>query len=501
MRTGGAPAARWAPGVVRAGDLAVWVLGTVVAVAVARRGALVGCCADSAWFAVVRVALAAVVVLRTVRLRPWLVLVTGWPDYARERPRLEALHRATVVLGVLLALGVATPVVAATLFGVHVWTYSRAHGAPLEEAYLQVVLLHAVALDLGATWSVDAWVGVDAPAARGPAATSLFLALGVVLLEAAWEKTKSPMWRDGDGLRHFLSLPHLALPLGRRAAASPTAMWVGGWAAVALESGLLLSGLHPVTATLWSIGMIGFGLSLLVLVDLSFISQAVVVSFALLLVAVRTSTPGAEPASTAAWLVPATLASATLLVSCRPAWSRSVGLLTASRFVTGISSQVDAFTETNVHGIHAFRLVDAETGATLLPAFDERGGPGPLQRWYPRQLQTCIYPLTEFCVAWTRHGVHVPHLRRRIEDLAHCAWQSTGRPRATVEVHVKGYDASTGPDAFLAAPWHHLATAEVDASGVALALHARPPAVPRCDRAIDRHLAGAVPAGGDAQAR
>ena len=169
-----------------------------------------------------------------------------------------------------------------------------------------------------------------------------------------------------------------------------------------------------------------------------------------------------------------------------------------ARWTVGLAP-IRVFTDVHLYGVYIYRLVAKyRTGGEreLLPVFDIDGGPGPLQRWYPRVFLSCMYPVTDLCLIVQKYGFEKAQESSKfgaVAGLVRCALAGVRPDERTdveeVQLYVRSIDLdedSTDPGpTFRVSEWVPLLSFAAEAGEVGeLTWIGVPPAVRRSARLV-----------------
>ena len=383
--------------------------------------------------ALFRVCFALLLWLRLQRLRPALGVL-----WRRDRilpwDRMLSLDRLITVwqgIALALAIGLLTPAAAGVSYLVGMYVFSRSHFYSIEEILFQIISFFLIFLDTGRVGSLDAVLGLSLGLAMDTTlAVNLFwLALAVVMFSAGFEKLGSPIWRRGQGFNCFVGLPHLVQKRFRFARQWPRlGVWLS-WATVVAELALVLAALSAPLRVAMETILLGFAAGLILVVDFSFIGQALGLWLLLFLgLDVSGRFPGSTVGSGAVLQFDTPLGvivlTAITLVVIRlldvPAGWLSQVALRFTRWTVGMAP-IRVFTEVHLYGVYLYRIVAQYLPGEqrdLMPAFDSDGGPGPFQCWYPRVFHGFMYPVSDLCLMVRRDGFEVAQGSARFRTVA-----------------------------------------------------------------------------------
>lgn len=367
--------------------------------------------------AAVRIAFGLLLIVRLQRLRAARCVL--WPASRAWRVDrwlpIERVISLWQVLAALVAVGLFTAAAAGGCLVLGVYVFRRAFTHSLEDVLWQHTACFLCLVGAGEMASLDALLGLGAAGAPALALDLWWLGLAVLMCSAGFEKLFSPLWRRGLGFPLFVGLPHLVQPrfrFVRRLRWSGRAISYG---TIVCELGLLATAAHAPSRLAVSLLLLGFAISLFVVVDLSFIGQtlALVLSGFIAIDAAALLSPPAAPIDPARSLDAATLAwilagSAPIVAGCFAAVPGRAGraLTWVARLTVGLEP-IRVFTDSQLHGIYLYRvLAHGSSGPprSVVPAFTDDGGPGPLQRWHPRVFLKLTYEVTDLCLAASRRG-------------------------------------------------------------------------------------------------
>lgn len=454
-----------------------------------------------------RVLFGVLTIVRLQRLRAASLVL--WPasgrlPWDRWLPvgRVITLWQAAAVA---LVLGLATPIVAAICFASCSYIFRRSYTHSLEDILFQLSSLFLVFAAAGEVASVDRLLGWDFRLVDPGLAINLWwLGIATLMFSAGFEKIWSPMWRQGLGFRLFVGLPHLVQPAFRFTRQLPRIGWLLSWMTVVAELGLLMSTPVPELRLVFTCLLIGFAISLFIVVDLSFIGQLTLANLTMFaaLEAVALWSGASDPAPLLAWSDPMTwvLLSGWLIVVAGTLAPPLGGLehkcTALSRYTLGLEP-IRVFTDTQLYGIYLYRVIAVSADGhkrDVVPTFTPEGASGPLQRWHPRVFLKLTYEVTDLLLRMRKRGWTEARGSRQFEatrDLMRCGLSrvsSSERPQVDrVELLVMPVElddeAGLAAAKFSLGGWHPVIEAPVyDGTLGDLKLVAEPPAIQRTAR-------------------
>jgi hypothetical protein len=256
----------------------------------------------------------------------------------------------------------------------------------------------------------------------------LWLALGLVMFSAGFEKLWSPLWRRGQGFNCFVGLPHLVQRRFRFVRRWPgLGVWLS-WMTVIAELAFVATASDAVVRMAVAAVLVGFAISLIVVVDFSFIGQALGLWLLLFLGLdiggwISGYIPGSGGVLRLGTPVGVIVLTAIVLSVIRlldiPAGPLSRVALRFARWTVGLAP-IRVFTEVHLYGVYLYRIVAQslpDRQRDLLPAFDHDGGPGSFQRWYPRVFHGLMYPVSDLCLMAQRDGFEAAQNSRRFRTV------------------------------------------------------------------------------------
>jgi hypothetical protein len=330
-----------------------------------------------------------------------------------------------------------------------------------------------------------------------------WLALALLMFSAGFEKLFSPLWRRGLGFSLFVGLPHLVQAPFRFLRRLPRLGRTLSYVVLGAELLLLATATCPPARLAIGVVLLGFAVSLFVVVDLSFIGQTLALVLACFLAldaaALIDATPAAAPALGGATLALLVAAAAPVVAGCLDALPGRIGTATTwlARLTVGLEP-IRVFTDSQLHGIFLYRvLAHGASGPprSVVPAFRDDGAPGPLQRWHPRVFLKLTYEVTDLCLEAERRGWAGVRSSRAFEaatallDAGLAAMGPDERARVqTLTLEVRPVElAAEGWCAFDVGPWQAILTAPVTGGRRE---HVRPLAPPPPLRRTARRAAG-----------
>ncbi|HEY7773168.1 MAG TPA: hypothetical protein VIC26_08295 [Marinagarivorans sp.] len=344
--------------------------------------------------------------------------------------------------------------------------YYRSKYYSIEDIYFQLATFVLIFLPTNSSYSIDALVGLHFLDFSVKSHVLILLVLNLyawllalMLLSAAVEKALTENWRKGLSFYYFVALPHLVLPRWHWLRRHKWLCQLASWLTVLGQGTLFIGYFFPVLMPFLWLKQIVFGLMLICIVDFSYIGQLFVVQFLLFLLI---STGGGDAsavlltqASTSAGLVATVfIVSAFIIMATLRSFLSEQSLYKrwipnaadkVVRIATG-SCPVKVFSDAHLFGLYLYRVVD-EQGHNWVPAFNNDGGPGQLQRWHPRYYQGAMYSVTDACLA-KRYCAHFDDRRNdRINDLLVVALERAGRcSKMTLQVKAVNPSKDYEPD-------------------------------------------------------
>jgi len=446
-----------------------------------------------------RVAFGVVLFASLYRTRYALPILYGHEAVRRNGQRwpIVATYHAQFVLVGLLTVGLFTELVALLLLGVRMLFVERTKRFGLENTLNQMVIVHLPFLGVGDRYSLDALLGIQTLVASPVMFNSLFVLVGVMTVSGAYHKLGSDIWRRGDAVRAFLSLPHLRLSmLSGLSMPIPWALSAALSYTMILGQGLLLFSLVNKWLFLAvAFLFVGFSITMFAVVDLSYIGQTFLAVFALYggTVALNLASYPSPSTMLTPMVTPFTVIAVVIVVlglSTVLETDATVGtpLRTASRLLSGQNAPVKPFNEQHLEGINTFRFVyeDPETGERrpVLEVFDEDGWQ---KQWcYPRYFQASVYVVTDYCLAVQHDGMPVSEKLPELIDLCRAGLEAAGEEYGNIYLDIKTFDGNQ--QEYLEAEWQRIGVCRFAEDGVEWDRLSDPPKVethPRLDFEFD----------------
>lgn len=362
-----------------------------------------------------RIAFGLLLIVRLHRLRAarealWPASRAWWID--RHLPVARVIT-AWQVLAALVAVGLGTAAAAAGCLVAGVYVFRRAFTHSLEDVLFQHTAFFLILTGAGEVASVDAalgWTWSPIDPRRG--LDLWWLGLALLMFSAGLEKLFSPLWRRGLGFPLFVGLPHLVQDRFRFLRRLPRLGRGLSYVVLGAELLALPAAFHPAARLGVGVVLLGFAVSLFLVVDLSFIGQTLALVLACLLAVDgaalwgSAAPPGSGPDGVTLAIVIA--AAAPVVAGCLDVAPGRIGaaLTWLGRLTVGLEP-IRVFTDTQLHGIFLYRVIAGGlegTPRSVVPAFRDDGAPGQLQRWHPRVFLKLTYEVTDLCLAVERRG-------------------------------------------------------------------------------------------------
>ncbi|MFB6306704.1 MAG: hypothetical protein ABEH43_06910, partial [Flavobacteriales bacterium] len=241
-----------------------------------------------------------------------------------------------------------------------------------EDELFQMASFSLIFMNSGEVLSIDSYFHINYLFPDGYTAYGLnfFInLLALIMFSAGLEKIFSPIWQKGLGFYYFIGLPHLR--------SHKLKCYSLNWITIGAELSLLMGLYFKPTRILSAIILLGFGISLFTIVDLSFIGQLISLSMLLILsidfsfivpldLSIKTFSLGSNQTTL---LILFTLLWIGNCVRCIDSQLLSNSLTDMiSRYSAG-ASPMYVFTERNVFGLYIFRLNSPKGDQNLLPDF------------------------------------------------------------------------------------------------------------------------------------
>jgi len=364
-----------------------------------------------------RVVFAILLWVRLHRLgrRPLMVWATPYLLPGGRRVTLGQVLAIWQLFALALAAGLATPIAAGACFACELVVFSRTYTRSLEDVLFQAVLFFLIFVGAGGHPSVDAWLGLGwiDPFDHVLARNVWWLSFALIMFSAGFEKLCSPLWRRGLGFNYFVGLPHLVQRPFTFLRQFERFGWMLSWTTVIAELSLLPAALLPEARVVVTLVLVGFAISLFVVVDLSFIGQVTLLVLLLFgsgdaaILLHRTPATGHAPGASPLVLAALALCAVAIVgVTEVPLGFARRFFAAVSRFTIGVIPN-RVFTEVQLYGIYIYRVVAVGADGTerpLVQTFLDDGSQGPLQRWEPRVYLKFTYEVTDYCLRYLRDG-------------------------------------------------------------------------------------------------
>ena len=266
------------------------------------------------------------------------------------------------------------------------------------------------------------------------AAKAFVLVNGAFMLSAGFEKLKSPLWLSGKAVEGFFSLPHLIKPW-----AYPNILVLSklGNFIVVLEFFFLFALFTQTGTEIFILGLIGFGISLFTVFDISYIGQLLVASMIGSWIIWSNHSFGFADFSISNLLV-FLIVTVSMINIFYPTRILS-GIM---KITTGAIGPFTVFIERHQTGLCTYKF--KKDGKDILMAFNEKGLFDKSQIFTSRYKQAAMYKVTAYC-----RGLDVDD---SIADLAYQAGEGE-----TVVLCVKPYDSDKGYHYYKNSKWHEIA--------------------------------------------
>lgn len=265
----------------------------------------------------------------------------------------------------------------------------------------------------------------------GPKAFVILNAL--ILFSAGFEKLESELWRSGNAVKGFVSLPYLVKPFAYPKIKKLSKI---GKLILPLEILFIFSLTTVYSSQIFFIGMIMFGLTLFTIFDISYIGQLIVISMIGCLIIwpnyyITNFNLSSEN------LIIFSILSIILINLLYP--SELLGKFL--KIFTGIYTPVKVFTETHLTGIFSYKFKNKEK--EILMAFDSNGMFHKSQLFTSRYKQSAMYKVTDYCLG-----------KNNEDDIIDLAFQAA--KGETVILCVKPYDSQKGYEFYKNNKWHEI---------------------------------------------
>lgn len=385
--------------------------------------------------------------IRYIRLFPALPLIWGYSSYSIKNKRFLflAFNWLLVISSICLFFENTTIYAALFLYISNTFLVIQSKYYSIEDIYFQNTLFHLSLLNLALYFM---------PNALNLAALSFFIGNGIIMFSAGYEKLKSELWRKGNGAISFLGLPHLVRKqfhfISKETRIKPLLV-ILGYLIVFSESTFIFS----VTYHYWYyfnlLVLIGFSISLFIIVDISFIGQVLALNliFCLLVFSTGEQVVEVDLALSSFLFIIHLLGVVTVIYY---PFALKLNLQKVQKVFTGINSPIGVFNERHQFGFYTYRILNAE-GKEVLNAFCELGYPSKYQFWYPRMFQSLMYPVTDFCLSITKYGVPNQIKKNQIIDALYCAYVSQKNKDDTFTLLVKKYDEGDSITSYTSERW------------------------------------------------
>ena len=261
----------------------------------------------------------------------------------------------------------------------------------------------------------------------------------LLLFSAGVEKLDSKLWRSGNGAKVFLSLPYLIKPF-----AYPKILKISKMAniIVPLEFLFILSLFSNVSSTIFIIGIVGFGITLFTLLDISFIGQLLIISMiGCLIVWPKFNFSNFD--FSIENIIVFSILSLSLINLIYPFKI----IKNIMKISTGAVSPIKVFTELHQTGLFTYKF--RKRGEDILMAFDENGLFHKSQLFTSRYKQSAMYKITDYCLG-----------RKNEDEIADLAYQAA--KGETVILCVKPYDSDKGYEYYKNGEWHEIVQISFD---------------------------------------
>ena len=285
------------------------------------------------------------------------------------------------------------------------------------------------------------------------AAKAFVLINGVFLYSAGYEKLISPLWQKGKAVEGFLSLPYLIKPWAFLTIKKFS--FLGNFI-VLFEFLFIFSLFTPTTSIIFQIFILGFGISLFTILDISYIGQLLVTSMIGCLL-IWTS----HEMDIVDWSINNIVVFLIVSFSLINCFYPTKLLSNIMKLTTGAVTSIKVFTEVHLTGVYTYKF--KKNGEDILMAFDKDGLFHKSQLFTSRYKQSAMYKITDYCLG-----------AKNERDIADIAFQAARGD--TVTLCVKPYDALESYEEYKNSSWHEITELSFDDSFIIRKLN-RPPYV------------------------
>ncbi|MCG2590660.1 hypothetical protein [Rhodohalobacter sulfatireducens] len=405
-----------------------------------------------------RISVGLLLLVKLLRTLPGLPLIFGMGN--ERSVYVVTLCALWVLASLLLIIGLFTFFAALVLVITHSLFYLKSYYYSIGENYFQNTVFHLPFLGLGGYYSVDAYIGFDFIPETSFAWASYFVLNGIIMFSAGYQKIKSPMWRQGKGAISFLNLPHLVkkpfVPFidKMESLIKPT-----GYLIMLCELILIFSIIYPISFIAVTSVLIVFAVSLFVIVDLSFIGQITALNLVLLgslfaIHPVELDMNNLESFSHISVFFTVIVISSSISIFF-PVFTKKTGLSSVLRVINGIAVPMNVFTERHQYGIFTCRFDSISQSKQVLAVFDDKGRFGRWQYWRPRQFQTMMYPITDYCLIrqhFGKEGRDNPKFKQLV-DICYTAFKIGGVEHDSIQISVKSIEEDTTRESYIHKSW------------------------------------------------
>ncbi|WP_375560716.1 hypothetical protein ACE193_23980 [Bernardetia sp. OM2101] len=415
--------------------------------------------------------LAILLFVRIFRSKSAIPLLVGYKNYLAKKKKYIYFYYAFLTLSLLLIIPFSSWLVSLSIWLLHSFFIAKSKYYSIEDIYFQNTIFHCFLINLSSHFFSETHLILSL--------VSFFLANGIIMFSAGIEKIKSPLWRHGEGALSFISLPHLVKKGFHFFHKLPKPIFIlVSFLIVFAESTLLFSPLNEYWLAIDLIILIGFSISLFIIVDISFIGQIVTLSlcgigFLWMVGDFRLVPIASNPLLNYDWTkvhfsiyLLSTFLLVTngisLLFTFFPQIAQAISLGKIQKFLSGINSPIGVFTEAHQVGFYTYRLV-FEDKNDCLQTFCNKGYPSKFQFWHPRYFQAAMYPVTDFCLSWNKYGEPLTNKKEQVIDLlftgVHLQDEFTNVTQK-IYLLVKKFDKGDSIDSYTQQNWVKICSAE-----------------------------------------
>lgn len=419
--------------------------------------------ASGGFIAVFRMAAGLLLIIKILRSYKALSLIFGYETVSRHHWPEWLFHAMLVFSGFIVA-GLFSDIAACLLFLTYMYGFRFSKYFSIENILFQNTLFFLPFIGAGRYFSGDALLGIKPLLQSEYMYNGLFLANGLIMFSAGYEKFKSSLWMSGKASL-FFSMPHLLKRSFRGLLKMKPLLTLASYLVMATELLLLFSGLNQYVLIADLLLLTLFAITLVIVVDLSFIGQITLLNMGLFLVVAAQFDllPVIFQASfNMATIGLSVLLLLTLVTVLFAGFSRKYNIVFAARFLNGIVCPIAVFTERHVCGFYTYNLLDKQTGRQLPGAFDGEGCFGPYQLFRSRYFQGAMYPLTDYCLAANKYGETGTENTKfkQVVDLCYAALRAGHKKTGEVVLRVKKFDYDDNLESYIRQEWQTIASVE-----------------------------------------